>query len=62
MGEGGRGVAPITAEAPITPGALAFGDLHHDLNRVASHERGIQLEVIVATSMSITNPAQLVSE
>ena len=41
---------------------LAFGNLRHDLHRVASHERGLPLEVIVATSMSITNPTQLVAE
>ena len=39
-----------------------FGDLHHDLHRVAAHERGLLLEVTVKTTMSITNPAQLVAE
>ena len=62
-GEGGRSrvvtFGPIVADHSQV---LAFGNLRHDLHRVASHERGLPLEVIVATSMSITNPTQLVAE
>ena len=62
-GEGGRSrvvtFGPIVADHSQV---LAFGNLRHDLHRVASHERGLPLEVIVATRMSITNPTQLVAE
>jgi hypothetical protein len=53
--------APIVADhSPL----FDFGDLHHDLHRAATvtHERGLPLEVVVETSMSITNPAQLIAE
>ena len=60
----GSTYGPIFTEAPITRSVLALGDLHHDfeLSPAASHEPVLPLEVTVATSMSITNPAQLVAE
>ena len=53
--------APIVADhSPL----FDFGDPHHDLHRAATvtHERGLPLEAVVETSMSITNPAQLIAE